>query len=106
VKVHYYVDKSPPFVPILSQMNSIHLILSHFIKIHYNIIPYTVISSLLADSYLAVLQCHPKKRIHHLLFLGRSIKIFLVGLRAIPLDVQGVEEKKEAAPFTVFLQRK
>jgi len=29
-----------------------------------------------------------------------------MGLRAIPLDVQGDEEKKEAAPFTVFLQRK
>ena len=48
----------------------------------------------------------PRKKIHHLLFLGSSIKIFLMGLRAIPLDVQGDEEKKEAAPFTVFLQRK
>jgi hypothetical protein len=27
-------------------------------------------------------------------------------LRTKPLDIQGVEEKKEAAPFTVFVQRK
>jgi hypothetical protein len=75
-------------------------------KIHYNIVPYTVIPSLLTDSYLAVLQCHPKKKIPHLLFLGRSMRIFLMGLRAIPFDVKGVEENKEASPFTVFLQTK
>ena len=50
--------------------------------------------------------CSVTPRKNTSLFLGNSVKIFLMGLRAIPLDVQGVEEKKEAAPFTVFLQRK
>jgi hypothetical protein len=35
-----------------------------------------------------------------------SIKIFLIGPRAILHDVRGVEEKKETAPITVFLKRK
>ena len=38
LKVHYCIHNSQPPVPILSQLDSVHIPTSHFLKIHSNII--------------------------------------------------------------------
>jgi hypothetical protein len=37
-KVHDRVHRNPPLKPILSHMNPVHTLVSHFFEIHFNII--------------------------------------------------------------------
>jgi len=37
-KVHYRVHENTSLVPVLSQMNPVHIVISYFSMIHFNII--------------------------------------------------------------------
>jgi hypothetical protein len=99
-KVHYRVQKSPPIVPILSQINSVHTVVSYPYKIHFKIIlPHTYryflwsLSSSIPAKILYALLCPPTRATCPAHLIGPYMIVLIILLKSISYE----------APHYVFL---
>ena len=83
-KVHYHLNNSPPYVPILSKTNPVHTFPLYFFKIHFNIIYPSAPTSLgfpikydVAFSLFPV-KFHIPQPSHSRWFVGSKIMKFLM----------------------------
>jgi hypothetical protein len=76
LKVHYRVRKIPPLDPILSHLNTVHIITPHLFTIHSNI---TLLSDLPADFLTEILYAFLISRTHAACFSQLNV-IYLITL--------------------------
>jgi len=100
-KVHYCIHKSPPTIPILSQLDPVHTPTSHFLKIYLNIIlPSTPGSS----KWTLALRFPPSNPVYaSLLPIHATCPAYLIFLDFITRTIFGEQYKSLSSSLCSFL---